>query len=42
MEMKVTPLHANGYESAEQWAMFHDTTGGTDVLGCTYHSGQPI
>lgn len=27
MEMKVTPLHANGYESAEQWAMFHDTTG---------------
>lgn len=25
--MKVTPLHANGYESAEQWAMFHDKTG---------------
>ena len=27
MEMKVTPLYANGYESAEQWAMFHEETG---------------
>ena len=27
MNLKVIPLHANDYESAEEWAMFHEENG---------------